>query len=270
MSMPAYAALDQPEILAALFHPRREPETARGQTMVQVADAIAIGAALHLAGKEAPTILFFHGNGETAADYDEIGPVFNRHGLNFIAADYRGYGASTGTPSVSAMMADALTLFRYFRDWLCAEGYAAPLFVMGRSLGSGAAIEIAASHQAEIAGLIIDSGFGPTLPLLLSLGIDAGGLGINEGNGFRNLQKIAGIMKPVYILHGQHDTLIPASQAEMLQVQCPSHAKQFQIVPGADHNSLILVAGERYFAAIKMFIDKTMKVRRRRSATERK
>ena len=42
-----------------------------------------------------------------------------------------------------------------------------------------------------------------------------------------------------------------------MQSECGAKAKEFQIIPGADHNSLIAVAGELYFAAIKKFVEKT-------------
>ena len=54
-------------------------------------------------GEERPTILFFYGNGETAADYDNIAPIYNQVGLNFFVADYRGYGQSGGSPSFCSM-----------------------------------------------------------------------------------------------------------------------------------------------------------------------
>ena len=46
--------------------------------------AHSIGARFHIAGKEAPNILFFHGNGEIVSDYDDLGPVYNRIGINFL------------------------------------------------------------------------------------------------------------------------------------------------------------------------------------------
>ena len=64
----------------------------------------AEGGAAHpwvadVADPAAPSILFFHGNGEIVADYDDLGPLYNRMGINFLAADYRGYGRSTGRPT---------------------------------------------------------------------------------------------------------------------------------------------------------------------------
>ena len=65
----------------------------------------SIGGRFYAAGATAPTLLFFHGNGEIVADYEDLGPLYARQGLNFFPVDYRGYGRSTGTPTVTAMIA---------------------------------------------------------------------------------------------------------------------------------------------------------------------
>ena len=86
--------------------------------------------------------------------------------------DYRGYGRSTGTPTVIAMMADCRVILAFAREWLEQRSFAGPLVVMGRSLGSASALELAASHPDLIDGLIIESGFAHAGPLLTLLGVD--------------------------------------------------------------------------------------------------
>ena len=58
-----------------------------------------VGGRFHMAEKSAPNILFFHGNGEIVADYDDMGPLYNRMNISFLPVDYRGYGRSTGKPT---------------------------------------------------------------------------------------------------------------------------------------------------------------------------
>ena len=106
---------DTPMISAALFYPRKLdrtdlPEGARDLD-VEVAPDVTIGCRFFEAAEQAPTILFFHGNGEIVADYDEIGPGYTQCGVNFLVADYRGYGWSDGSPSPKTMMADARVVF---------------------------------------------------------------------------------------------------------------------------------------------------------------
>ncbi len=263
-----YEKLDHPGITALLFHPRRDADGG-GQQRIPVDDGIAVGIRRHLGDNDWPVILFFHGNGETVADYDEIGPQYNQQQLNFIVADYRGYGISDGKPSASTMMADCHRIYAAVREQLQDENFTGPLFIMGRSVGSACAIELMHAHQEEITGLIIDSGFASTLPLLGRLGVDTDRFDISEPEGFGNLEKIAAITKPVFMLHGQHDQIIPVGEAEKLQSLSGSKSKQFQMVPGADHNSIIAVTGKRYFEAIRQFINKVLGVRPRWSRRRR-
>ena len=139
---------------------------------------------------------------------------------------------------------------------------------MGRSLGSAAAIELASSHPEDVTGLIIESGFATTLPLLLTLGVNVAGLGITENDGFRNVRKISTFKKPTLIIHGQHDEIIPVNSAAILQSESPARSKELQVVPGATHNTIIARAGEMYFSVIKQFINKIcgIKCARRKKA----
>ena len=74
-----------------------------------------MGARLHRAEKEGPVILFFHDNGEIVADYDDLAQMYVNAGINFFPVDYRGYGRSTGIPSVAGMMSDCHVAFMYVR-----------------------------------------------------------------------------------------------------------------------------------------------------------
>ena len=253
--------MDQPEITRLLFYPRTmartTPPAGAIDIDVPVADGVTIACRLHSHAITSPTLIFFHGNGEYIPDYDEIGPLYVREHLNFLVAEYRGYGWSTGTPLASTLLSDSNVVFLALKDWLHAHGHTGALFVMGRSLGSAAAIDVARAHEEAISGLIIESGFAKTLPLLKALGIDAARTGINEELTFNNIGKIAQITKPTFILHGQHDHLIPLWQAETLHAESGAKNKELQIVPGADHNSLIAEAGLLYFQTIRKFVEKT-------------
>ena len=258
--MPEAHALDRPEILRVLFYPRptgrsRPPAGAQDLDLT-MDDGVLIGCRLFTAAKDAPLILFFHGNGETVPDYDDIGPHYVARQINFLVADYRGYGWSGGSPSVSTMIRDGRTIYHATRQWLEENGYSGKVLVMGRSLGSACAIDLAARYDAEISGLLIESGFAETIPLARTLGIDLAALGLEEKDGFNNLSGIEKVSKPTFILHGQKDTLIPLWQAHRLHAACGARSKELQIVPGADHNTLLAVAGVLYFQEIKRFVDR--------------
>jgi pimeloyl-ACP methyl ester carboxylesterase len=250
-----YSILDRPEIISFLFYPRKEgffsqSDSSEGDILIPVAKDVVIGARFHSAATSAPTILFFHGNGEIVSDYDDLGPLYVKIGVNFLPVDYRGYGRSTGSPTVSSMMGDCHTIFTYVRDWLKARGHHGPLIVMGRSLGSISALELTSRYGDEIDGLIIESGLAYAIPLLRLLGIDAGHLGISEEDGFSNIEKIETFRKPTLIIHAQYDHIIPFSDGEALFEASPASDKRFLMIPGANHNDIFARGLRDYMDAI--------------------
>jgi alpha-beta hydrolase superfamily lysophospholipase len=255
----AYPKLDRPEVLRFLFHPRKDPPAPPVPVAVDYSITVDTGTVLtcrfYAAGPQAPAILFFHGNGETVDDYEENGLMYNRLGIGLLAVEYRGYGRSTGTPTASALIADAHAVLAGVKKWRMQQKQTGPLYVMGRSLGSAPAIELAAQYEADIAGLIIESGFAYTEPLLRFLGVDTKRLGITEADCFGNFEKIKGFKKPLLLMHAQFDQFIPVSDAELLLKNCPARRKQLQVIPGADHNSILRFGGSDYFKFIKNFIN---------------
>ena len=252
-----YSPLDRPEVCARLFHPRKalsRSVDSEMDIMIPVSDGVEIGGRLHPAQIDSPTILFFHGNGEIVEDYDNIGPVYNRLGINFLPVDYRGYGQSTGTPTVSAMMEDCHVIFDFVTAWLSANRYTGPLILMGRSLGSASVLELASSEQNRCDGLIIESGFAYADPLLRLLGINSEAIGFKEEEGFRNIDKIATFIKPTLIIHAEYDPIIPFSDGQALYNASPATDKRIVKIPDANHNDIFFQGQERYFSAILDFI----------------
>ena len=157
--------------------------------------------------------------------------------------------------SVSTLFSDNVEIATYLMDYLKDSGCSGALFAMGRSLGSASAIDLVQRFPDDFKGLILDSGFADTLPLLRRLGCDLSKHDLEETDCFKNIDKIRRITLPTMIIHGGRDTLIPVAEAEKLQAESAARTKQFHIVPGADHNSLIGVGGSLYFETIKNFID---------------
>ncbi len=264
-----YFRLDQPKILARLFVPRRLEAGASPAGCVdlelEVEEGIAVGARFHLAEEiGGPNILLFHGNGETVHDYDTVGHSFRELGVSFLVVDYRGYGWSGGEPTATNLVRDSYSLFDRVREFLAAAGRTGHLAVMGRSLGSVCALELAAFRPADFAGLIIESGFANTMPLLERLGLDPAALGLSEDDGFGNLLKIRTYQKPTLIIHAMQDEIIPLREGSELQAECPAAVRELQMVPGAGHNDIIARTGRMYYEVIKRFTAKLGHPPRRR------
>ena len=259
MSRRVYEVLDRPEVASVLFYPRRDVGVTRlasGAHTVRlpVSDDVALGGKIFAADGSGPVILYFHGNGEIASDYDTIAPFYTRHGITLFVVDYRGYGLSEGTPSATSLIGDAWAVFEMTSDILTRAGIAAgPLFVMGRSLGSAAALEIVDRAKNGVEGLIIESGFAYTFPLIERIGFLPLADAYEHKDGFGNLDKIARAQLPTLIIHGERDWIIPISDADALFEASPSKQKTFVRIPGAGHNDLMLVGRQSYFDALTQF-----------------
>jgi len=251
-----YSKMDRPEILEFLFYPRIESsikteEEKFREILIPVEDSVNIGSRLYHAGNDRPFMLFFHGNGEIVADYDDIAVVYNQLGINFMPVDYRGYGKSGGNPAITSMMRDCHVIFDYVQKFMDEEGYTGPLVVMGRSLGSASALELVYHYDKDIDGLVIESGFAYAIPLMELLGINVTKIGISEQDGFNNVDKIRDYSGPTLIIHAEHDHIIPFSDAEALYAASRAEYKRFLAIPGANHNTILAYGLSDYMRAIQ-------------------
>jgi hypothetical protein len=251
-----YSPFDIPEITMYLFHPRPEWRmTGMGQTseslLIPVERDMVIGARFYLSSEKSPNILFFHGNGEIVADYEEIAMLFVQRGINFLPVDYRGYGLSTGRPTVTAMMRDAHAIFDYSCKWLEERQFTGPLLVMGRSLGSAPALELSSHYAHLIDGLIIESGFAHISPLLRLIGVNPEQYGLSEEKGPRNLDKIRQWKKPLLVIHAEYDQIISYAEGLALFEASPVKDKTMLRIPNATHNDIFFQGMNDYLQAIE-------------------
>jgi fermentation-respiration switch protein FrsA (DUF1100 family) len=256
-----YSQLDRPEVLMGLFHPRPEygvyEKNANAiDLLIPVESDIVVGARFHMTGKSAANVLFFHGNGEIVADYDDLGPLYNRMGMNFLPVDYRGYGRSTGRPTVTTMMKDCHAIFEFTKKWLEENGYTGAFIAMGRSLGSASVLELASHHKDLIDGLVVESGFAHAGPLLALLDVNRAAMGFREEKGFRNLEKIRTWDKPTLVIHAEFDHIIPFSDGQALYDACRSSDKTLLKIPGADHNDIFMRGLDGYMKAVKILSER--------------
>jgi hypothetical protein len=251
-------SIDDPAILRRLFYPQQTPAWRSLRPGVEavlfdVEDGVQISGRFCPHSTGAPTIIFFHGNGEVSADYELIGPSFGtRCGVNFLVLDYRGYGESTGQPSNTAMIADACALFPQVRDYLSNREYVGPHIVMGRSLGSASALEIALNYSTDLAAIVLESAFADPGPLLAYLGVPREVVSQIDCSIISNITKITSITLPLLVIHGEDDTLIPATHGRSLFKASPTENKELCIIPEAKHNTILLY--DDYFEALRHFL----------------
>ena len=265
-----YQALDRLGICSYLFYPRPDygiPTTLKVKgassedVLIPVEGDVEVGATFHVARKDSPNILFFHGNGEIVADYADMADLFLDVGLNFLPVDYRGYGRSSGKPTITDMIRDSHRIFAFVRNWLATGGYSGPIIVMGRSLGGASALELVASYGDRIDGLILESSFALTRVILDLFGVNMDALGLTEEEGFRNIDKIRTFGKPTLVIHGEFDHLVPFSEGQALYHASPAPDKVLLKISKADHNDIFCLGIKPYMDAIKQLAARVVSLR---------
>jgi len=211
---------------------------------------------------EWPWVLFFHGNGEVVSDYDEISPLYHQSKMNLVVADYRGYGASGGTPTLTDLTPDAHAIFKEVRGELSRRSLRKDLWVMGRSLGSISALELAYHYQKEMEGLIIESGFPSVVRILFHLGASVQAMGLEKIDR-QCLERIKEIFLPALIIHGERDSLVPLENAREIYRHLGSKEKELLVIPSATHNDIMGVGFKDYFKAIRQFVERLDRIKKK-------
>jgi len=259
-----YSQLDQPLLLQFIFYPRKDltpcPQNVFDLS-AQVEEGIFIVCRFYVGNAKWPWILFFHGNGEVVSDYDEISPLYHQKNLNLVVADYRGYGASGGVPTLTDLAKDCHVILQETRAELARRNLRTDVWVMGRSLGSISALELACDHQEALKGLILESGFPSVVRIMIHLGMPAEGMGLEKID-LACLERIQKIFLPTLIIHGEQDSLVPLQNAKDLYNHIGAEEKELLVIPSATHNDIMFVGLNEYFNALQRFIQKTDRSRK--------
>lgn len=243
--------LDHPLLSGRYFLPRRVPLPGACWVELPGGDRLAC----HRSGPpgEGGVLLHFHGNGEVVADNLALVPHLAALGPSVFLAEYRGYGASTGTPRLGAMLDDTEAIF---------QAVGAPesrVVVYGRSVGSLYALEVAARHPG-IAGLVLESGIADVLERLLlradpaELGATREQLAAAVAGRLDHRAKLGAYRGPLLILHAAHDHLVDVTHAERNHAWSSSPVKRLVVLPRGDHNSILGENWEAYWEALSEFV----------------
>lgn len=192
-------------------------------------------------------LLFFHGNAGNISHRLESILIFHRLGLTQLIIDYRGYGESSGKPSVNGTRLDARAAWA----WLLEEKGCSPkeMVLFGRSLGGGVAAALAA--ETEPAGLIMESTFVslkevakamfPIMPVGLFLPQDYDTPG--------NLEKTR---VPALFVHSPDDQVVPFAHGRALY-EAYKGPKRFLEITG-EHNSGFMDSYPQYMEGLAEFL----------------
>ena len=230
-----------------IFHPQRLPETQRlAVARKPQVESVFIDAhdgtrlhAWHVKGER--LIMYFGGNAEEVSWMLDAA-ARRTPGTGWLLVDYRGYGASGGSPSEKALVADALLWHDRIKP-----GYE-KIYTFGRSLGSGVAVQLAA--QRPLAGVILVAPFDslvevgkrhyPFLPV-----------GWMLKHRFDSVALAPQIGAPLLCVVAMDDAIIPVEHAKRLH-DAWGGPKRWVALEGAGHNSTDNAAN--YWTSIVAFL----------------
>lgn len=266
--MPYKEAMDDPLINQFLFYPRsisraEIPDLEHGSVHTfPSGGGERISAYLYRPLPDRPVVLMFHGNGEVMTDYiNEFLYAMRGIGLNFCVVDYRGYGLGDGDPCLSAILEDGRAAWDYFTGEVGIP--AERIVLLGRSMGSIPALELASAHSDEFMGLVVESGIAgfhrwiDRMEMMIQqMGIDAEALKESLMRNLDHEKKIKAVQRPILILHTENDGIVPSQNARMLYEWAGPERATLNIFPMGDHNTIFYYNGEEYLELLKKFVEK--------------
>jgi pimeloyl-ACP methyl ester carboxylesterase len=193
----------------------------------ETSDGLRLAGGYREAAPGKPTLLFFHGNGASWQSTTQVLAPFASEGYGVFAASYRGYQGNPGAPTEDGLHRDA----RAAAGWLAANGVGAgDLVIVGNSLGSGPAVELARTTRPRALVLI-----SPFTSMTEVAAANARWLPVEWllRDRYDNAAKLPEVAAPVLILHGDRDTLIPLEHARRLAPIAQTGT--LVIVPQAGH-----------------------------------
>ncbi|MEX0937004.1 MAG: alpha/beta hydrolase [Pirellulales bacterium] len=223
-----------------IFLPSRHPEGFWSPDGLAVENATfhsADGTRLHgwYVHHENPqaVILFSHGNAGNLSHRAAIIERLNRQlRASVLIFDYRGYGKSEGSPTEQGIVADA----RAARHWLAERAGVEEreIVLLGRSLGAGVAVDLAARDGAR--ALVLQNAF-PSLPDVAAEHYWWLPVRLLMRNRLDSLSIIDQYHGPLLQSHGTADRVVPYALGRKL-FEAANEPKQFIDLPGLGHNDI--------------------------------
>lgn len=134
-----------------------------------------------------------------------------------LAVEYPGYGLYKGTPNDAMIMKDTEAVYDFFVKKLNVKHQ--NIVIFGRSIGSGPATYLAS--QREVGALILMSAFTSIRDVVKDFAGKWAQYLVKQR--FNNLEMIAKVNCPIFLIHGQKDKLIPYTHSEELHRNCFSY-----------------------------------------------
>jgi pimeloyl-ACP methyl ester carboxylesterase len=181
--------------------------------------------------KKAPLVIYCGGNAEEVSSWLYQRNYFGDWAWAFI--NYRGYGLSEGQPGQKNFFSDALFIYDTFKknpDILPDK-----IAVMGRSLGTGVAVYLAANRPVQ--GVILVSPYDSIVRLAQSK-FPVAPISLLIKHPFESISYAPSIKAPLMTFIADEDTIVPPEHSMRL-LEVWGGPKQYVKLRGRDHNTII-------------------------------
>lgn len=186
-----------------------------------------------------PMLFYLHGNAGALAHRAARVKRYRDAGYGVFMLAYRGFSGSTGSPTETRIVGDALMAYDRLRAMGTAEE---DIVVYGESLGTGVAVQVAANRHPS--GVVLESPFSsavdvgsyfyPYLPVHWLL-----------KDRFDSIDHIGKIEAPLLLLHGERDRIVPARLGRRLFEAAPMPKMAHYFAEGTHYNLYELGAFDR-------------------------
>lgn len=187
-------------------------------------------------------LIYFGGNADDSAWHiDPLSRALPEHSLYLV--NYRGYGGSSGKPTEAGLVADALAVFDYVRT------RQPRIAVMGRSLGSGVAVQLAAARPVERLVLVTpyDSLVNVARSYFAWLPV-----GLLLRDRYDSAARAVEVSAPVLVVIAGSDEIIPRARSDALAGAFGAGQAEVIVVDEARHNTLDTFPG--FLGAVAGFL----------------
>ncbi|MBQ5942634.1 alpha/beta hydrolase [Massilia sp. AB1] len=178
-----------------------------------------------------PAVIYFGGRSEEVSwVVRDAGKLFPN--MTVLAMNYRGYGESHGDPAENHMVEDGCL----FYDWLAARGMvdARRIAVVGRSLGSGVAVQVAKERPVHSVVLITPY---DSILAIAKRRFRAMPIEYMLRHRFESIKYAPSLTAPTYVLRASEDDVVPHSHTDELVAKLAQLVAD-DTVPNSDHMNI--------------------------------
>jgi len=177
-------------------------------------------------------LIYFHGNTGSLKRWGKNAALFTKYGYDVLAPEYRGYGKSTGKPSEKALINDA----HIFYDFALEHYSEKNIVLYGRSLGSGVAVQLAATKNAKL--VVLETPFSSLLDVIQS-NVPFIPFKYLLKYPFKSIDHIDKVKSEILVLAGKIDTQVPyKSSLELYNKVAERKDTHLYSFKRGDHNTL--------------------------------